>query len=1244
MKIRIPLFIALLCVNWRICISQQLPKVIPPSPSAMQFQKYGDYPVGNFTGVPEISVPLYTIKEGDLELPITLSYHASGVKPTDPNGFVGLGWTLNAGGKITRTIMDETDETRAVPSPFYTAAQLSAYNYSQLAYIMEPLEGYQDTEPDIFSYNFGKNSGKFVLKRDAGRAPLLIPYKPLKIAGHIPTTGASVFDYFDVTDESGFQYRFYKGDSPSAPGSEGFTGWNIQAMTSPLDASNQINFTYATGPIERMAKRVDKFASDDDMIDAMLCRSCLTTDGSDQPCESILPYLDYAAGESYREDIALDYDSYVNSDITFRSGKIRFVKNPTTRMLDSMIIYNASNVMQKFFKFEYLQRPTLRVLLKSIKIYDANKQFVNQYSFSYNSEQYSFPGTESAGTDYWGYYNGSMGTSLMPNWEVYLIGWGSRQIGTNRRETDENYMKTFVLERINYPTGGSTFFNYEANRYRGNGAITGYRGDLVGGLRIKEIIHYTDQNQVAETRSYKYSAYGYDESGWGIMDVYPGKEHFSYSQRSYFAASDRAYFPWESFRRVYYSSEPYTNLCPNGSPVVYPYVTEYIGDGQKNIGKTVYEYDYNEAEYQTYETNTSTDQHAAPILYRRYLKPCKEWRSGQNSRKTVYKNVNGIYTEVYSETNEYEEVSRERLQALHMDRFVIYLNDPCGNYSDVQHTLDEAVFSYGHVIPGSVFNYGDYFFDSGEKRLKSITVKDHGLTTVTSYDYGNAEHVLPTKKTITNSKGDNIITTFKYPHDFVSTAPYNQMVSTRHIWSPVIEEANYKNSTSAGFLNSTRTNYGDWGSNIIAPVTVETKKGTAAAQVRIRFNSYDNRGHVTSVSKEKDVVISYLWGYDKTLPVAEVQGATYATVSGLLKNPAVLDNWQSTDQQMRTELDNVRTGLAGTKAQVTTYTYKPLVGMSSHTDPNGRITYYEYDGMGRLQHIRDEDQNILKKYSYAYLGLNEQGRTEAVPQWQATGVTRSKLCPLNSNFLIGTETQEKDINTASLTYNQFRWTSTGGSTGGTDADWQYTNTPVRCRADQYGYNTGEQERELINMNPCSNQYNERRWVVVGTNYTACPRPSSFTSDDQSGEYYSQWCDNGEEPNVIYVSAPAGMFTSTISKLDANQKAYNYAQNYANEHGTCRTLPVTINFMNRAYRQSFDVYLTNVSTDESFSFYTSTANGTLGEVPPGNYDIRIEPSLTSSYSFTVGCDNSLTGPRAEFFSIPINVDCNAIVVE
>jgi YD repeat-containing protein len=53
-------------------------------------------------------------------------------------------------------------------------------------------------------------------------------------------------------------------------------------------------------------------------------------------------------------------------------------------------------------------------------------------------------------------------------------------------------------------------------------------------------------------------------------------------------------------------------------------------------------------------------------------------------------------------------------------------------------------------------------------------------------------------------------------------------------------------------------------------------------------------------------------------------------------------------------------------AQMTTYTYLPSIGISSACDADNRVTYYQYDGLGRLQVEKDQDGNIIKTYQYHY--------------------------------------------------------------------------------------------------------------------------------------------------------------------------------------------------------------------------------------------------------------------------------------
>jgi YD repeat-containing protein len=137
---------------------------------------------------------------------------------------------------------------------------------------------------------------------------------------------------------------------------------------------------------------------------------------------------------------------------------------------------------------------------------------------------------------------------------------------------------------------------------------------------------------------------------------------------------------------------------------------------------------------------------------------------------------------------------------------------------------------------------------------------------------------------------------------------------------------------------------------------------TANDSTEMNFSAYDSSGNLREQYRTNDVTDVIIWGYNRTYPVAKITGSNLSTVLGLI-NISVINN-PSSDDVLRTELNKIRTGLSGTVAQVTTFTYAPMLGMTSMTDPAGRTSYYEYDTFGRLKLVRDQNNYIIKKYDY----------------------------------------------------------------------------------------------------------------------------------------------------------------------------------------------------------------------------------------------------------------------------------------
>lgn len=106
---------SLLAVCSNFIFAQSVLKYDANSPEVGSLLRVSDMITNLYTGLPDISVPLYSIKLKDYSYDIQLCYNAEGNKPDVPVSNVGLGWSLT-GGQIYRKVNGELDE-------FYTFSE-----------------------------------------------------------------------------------------------------------------------------------------------------------------------------------------------------------------------------------------------------------------------------------------------------------------------------------------------------------------------------------------------------------------------------------------------------------------------------------------------------------------------------------------------------------------------------------------------------------------------------------------------------------------------------------------------------------------------------------------------------------------------------------------------------------------------------------------------------------------------------------------------------------------------------------------------------------------------------------------------------------------------------------------------------------------------------------------------------------------------------------------------------------------
>ena len=274
-----------------------------------------------------------------------------------------------------------------------------------------------------------------------------------------------------------------------------------------------------------------------------------------------------------------------------------------------------------------------------------------------------------------------------------------------------------------------------------------------------------------------------------------------------------------------------------------------------------------------------------------------------------------------------------------------------------------------------------------------------------------------TKRKYTNSKGETYVESFKYPNDFNTLSPYNQMVS-RYWLDPVIEQKSVlvKAGNIEKDIVKTNVNYSYFNSTMIEPTEViKTIDNQATSELKIL--EYDTCGNIRRTEDKSGVNTVYLWGFGGRYAVAKVvvPALLYNSVltnSGV--SETVINNLATTPGAMWDELNKLR---SIPNSFVSTFIFRHPLGIIFETDPNGVSKFYEYDQFGRLTLIRDKDNNILKRICYNYFGMVE-------------NCTSIASC-VNLN-----------------------------------ADWQNTTTPLRCQLSGCSY-SGYQEQEQKDMNPCS---------------------------------------------------------------------------------------------------------------------------------------------------------------------------------
>ena len=474
------------------------------------------------------------------------------------------------------------------------------------------------------------------------------------------------------------------------------------------------------------------------------------------------------------------------------------------------------------------------------------------------------------------------------------------------------------------------------------------------GKRIKNIKHFDKDRNLVTQKEYEYK----DPLGLTSGKIF-SLPNF-YSIQSYIDMSDATPILHP------YGSIPGSSMSVSqGNAVGYSHVTEYHGIKNANLGKIAYEY-------------TVHPDYGKFYKWPYFFPSDNEWIRGMNISTKIYKtdgnNTYSLQKEVF---NEYLYGGGNDVPFFSSDDITFVFSDLENAPLNINRTK--------YILPLIKFEpdplkatYKTYYKLGGTVDLKKSTTKhyyDNGIVhTTTSENFFDYDKHYQLKSTETaNSKGEVLTSVTKYAHDVDDL----RLISENRIAEP-IEMKTFKGDDQISHQKTIYDNNHNTNNQLYLPKTIQTSKGTAPLKDQLVYHKYDDKGNPVEVSKKDGTKIYYVWGYHKTQPIAKIEGYTAAQLSNIqqlitnvvsksnLDDDNCLDTERCDEKGLRTFLNAIRNNSNMANAQVTTYTYDPLIGVTSMTDPRGETIYYTYDTFNRLEFVKDADGNILTNNQYNY--------------------------------------------------------------------------------------------------------------------------------------------------------------------------------------------------------------------------------------------------------------------------------------
>lgn len=1021
------------CQNGKAQTNNLIPDT-PPTPQAVAFNRLGDYLVNNNYGAPDINIPLFEIDHHGYKIPLALHYEASPMKPGYNYDVTGLGWTLSGNSCVSRTIKDRADEigrfnNQFALDPFYlrTGQEMKYKDYiGELDKMNYQFDSYNIVLPSgrtipFFMYKSG-GTMQYSLMSSDGNVRISCSYSTYSI------------DAFTVTDENGIVYSFTLADKTSNGfendvNADRNVTWLLTSIDIP--AKGRISYEYNglkdinAGTVSEPSIRVSRLTSEmgDPLSELGIHVSNIPQTQSPRYRMRFLKRISYGPtvinfnyqsdGRHMKEIVVSD-----NSDII---RKITLSINYSA--LTSLVISGQNDSDKLVYGFTYSN---------NYFGYSTNKVYTDFWGncILTNTNRNTDTGNFNMYFDYIGIDLPTVRNELHGNGDLacvidtkpddlnYYNKLKLQSAATGDTRQPASPQQHGVLTSITYPNGGQTSFNWENHRLLTASAAD---GDMVfdrrsqriiegGGFRIESIINWNADGEIVSKDYYRYG-YTYKDIAQQnfplpLPNNYNPNEHIGCGEpvvdpnvltfMSYTHATGIT-APLEFQKMIiglpsafkiindirgratwwdaYFSANTFRALLGGRRPVVYPEVTVYHGHPYETSeckGKTVYRFDIysdqlSSANYYLAtlrQTNYAETGYFEPLYYfcgaglRCMEDPSKRH---QLTSKSEYSFVGNKWELVSEETYTYNHESLSKTGYMFDSNIS---RGHCGTHT----------FAMGATKPVNDYSLAE-FYNPNTQKLGKATMDQKNTTILRqggTRTYGNtlSEQYFYIYSGVLKNRNYTDVYDNEELYSYVgeqngSTSDVIADMKSRNMLASVITAKTFPTDWPSRIISGSKIDYGFYGNDILPKKLYEWNGDNYEASIEVI--SYDSYGNPTEIvdlktgNKENGIHSVFVWDTYGRYLIALIKNAELSQVQGVTSQLSSGTS-QSRYNALKSLLPN---------AQIQTWAYKPLIGVSSHTDINGQTLLYEYDGLGRLKTVKRvvngcTTPEIINEYEYNY--------------------------------------------------------------------------------------------------------------------------------------------------------------------------------------------------------------------------------------------------------------------------------------